>query len=73
MSPEGSKLLEEALALPQAERARLAVSLIDSLDEEFEDDVESAWRAEVAHRVQELDEGSVQGVDWTEVRRMLGT
>lgn len=70
---EASKVLEEALALPPGERAKLAASLIDSLDPEREDEVEEAWRLEVARRVRELDDGSVEAIDWAEARRLILT
>lgn len=70
---EASKLLEEALTLPPSERAKLAASLIESLDPECEDDVEEAWRAEVTRRVRELDDGTVESIDWAEARRLILT
>ncbi|MEP6820553.1 MAG: addiction module protein [bacterium] len=68
---EPSRILEEALALPAAERARLAASLISSLEPEEDSDVEQAWRAEVARRVEELDNGTATPVDWEEARRRI--
>ena len=68
---EASRILEKALALPAAERARLATSLISSLDPEEDSDVERAWRAEVARRVEELDNGTAVAVDWDEARRRI--
>ena len=69
--PESLRILEEALALPQDERARLAASLISSLDSEQDSDVEQAWRLEVARRVEELDNGVAMPVDWEEARRRV--
>lgn len=66
---EPSRILEEALALPAAERAKLAASLISSLEPEEDRGVEQAWRAEVARRVEELDSGTTVPVDWEEARR----
>jgi len=57
------------MALPAAARADLASSLIDSLDETLDDDVEAAWQQEIAHRVEELESGRVKTIPWTEVRR----
>ncbi|MGH9932016.1 MAG: addiction module protein [Pyrinomonadaceae bacterium] len=68
---ELSRILEEALALPAEERARLAASLISSLEPEEDPDVEQAWRAEVARRVEELDKGTAETVDWEEARRRI--
>ena len=68
---EPTRIFEEALSLPSEERARLAAKLIESLDPETEDRVEETWRAEVARRVRELDEGTVETVDWVEARRRI--
>ena len=69
MSPEIEELLKKAMALPAAARGDLASSLIDSLDETLDDDVEAAWQQEIAHRVEELESGRVKTIPWTEVRR----
>lgn len=68
---EPSRLLQEALALSPAERARLAATLISSLDPEEDSHVEDAWRAEVARRVEELDKGLAKAVDWDEARKQI--
>jgi putative addiction module component (TIGR02574 family) len=68
---EPSRLLEEALALPSSERARLAASLISSLDTEEDLNVEQAWRVEVNRRVAELDNGTAEAIDWEEARRTI--
>jgi putative addiction module component (TIGR02574 family) len=68
------KLLEEALKLPVHQRASLVSSLIDSLEESDEADVEQAWIVEVHKRARELETGQVRGLTWAEARRiMLGT
>ena len=67
-----AKVLEEALALSADERSRLVARLIESLDVETEEEgVEAAWRSEVSRRVRELDEGTVEAVDWSEARRQI--
>ena len=74
MTDEAKKVLEEALKLPVGQRARLVSSLIDSLEESDEADVERAWIDEVHKRARELETGQVQGLTWAEARRiMLGT
>ena len=65
------EILEDALALPAEARAAIAGSLISSLDDESDQQVEELWSAEVAQRIVELDSGRVQLVLWTEVRRRL--
>ena len=67
-----AKVLEEALALSADERSRLVARLIESLDVETEEEgVEAAWRSEVSRRVRELDESTVEAVDWSEARRQI--
>lgn len=74
VTDEAKKLLEEAMKLPVRQRARLVSSLIDSLEESDEADVEQAWIDEVHKRARELETGQVRGLTWAEARRiMLGT
>ena len=74
VTDEAKKLLEEAMKLPVRQRARLVSSLIDSLEDSDEADVEQAWIDEVHKRARELETGQVQGLTWAEGRRIvLGT
>ncbi|MBN1444286.1 MAG: addiction module protein [Planctomycetes bacterium] len=57
-------LLHAALELPLKERARLAQDLLRSLDGPVDPGAEAAWTAEIERRARELDEGSVEPVDW---------
>jgi putative addiction module component (TIGR02574 family) len=59
------KVLQEALALPSEDRARLLEALQESLepDEEWG----KAWAAEVARRVKDLDEGRTRAIPAEEV------
>ncbi len=70
MSPEVSDLLKRALSLPVDERAALANTLLDSLDQ-ADDSVEEAWDKEVARRMKDLDAGRVVTVPWEEVHQKL--
>lgn len=65
------EILEDALALPAEARAAIAVSLISSLDDQADQQVEELWSAEIVRRIVEIDAGRVQLVPWTEVRRRL--
>jgi len=71
MNATVQKLLEDALRLPDTERAELAASLIDSLDEHVDDKVPEAWDSEVLRRLAELDRGEVKPVPWPEARRII--
>lgn len=66
-----TEILKQALRLPPEARAALAGSLIDSLDEPLDPDAESAWEAEVASRVREIEEGKVTLIPWAEARARI--
>ena len=69
MSPEVSKLLEQALSLSVEEQEALAESLISSLGGKVDDNVQAAWETEIAKRLAELDSGKAKTIPWTEVRK----
>ena len=73
MSQEASDLLKKALNLPVAERADLAGSLIESLDETNDESVQAAWDAEIVRRMEDLDLGKVKPVTIEEARRRLSS
>ncbi|MGH9809032.1 MAG: addiction module protein, partial [Terriglobia bacterium] len=54
------ELKQKAAQLPDAERAELALSLIESLDGPGDPDVEEAWRLEIERRIGQIDRGEVQ-------------
>lgn len=54
-----TQIEEDALHLPQEDRARLALRLLESLDEEFTTDADKLWANEVSRRAREIDEGKV--------------
>ncbi len=47
MSLTTERILEDVLALPEDQRAELAVRLLQSLDREGDPDAEEAWAAEM--------------------------
>lgn len=71
MSPDTTKLLEDALKLPPEARAALAGSLIDSLDDTVDEGSEAAWEMEIARRVKELDDSKTRPIPWVEARRKI--
>ena len=71
MNTTTRKLLEDALRLPEPDRAELAAFLIDSLDQEVDEDAHSAWDSEILRRLAELDSGAVKPIPWPEARRMI--
>jgi putative addiction module component (TIGR02574 family) len=69
MTPEVSKLLEQALALSVEEQEALADSLISNLGGHVDEGVQAAWEAEIGKRIAELDSGAVKTTSWEEVRK----
>ena len=59
MSGDGSRLLEEALALPINERADLVERLLSSLDPS-EQKIEKLWAAEVEERIDAFERGELR-------------
>jgi putative addiction module component (TIGR02574 family) len=69
MSPKTDELLQKAMSLPLKDRAELASSLIDSLDQTVDEDAELAWQQEVVRRMDEIRSGKVKTIPWREVQR----
>ena len=62
MSATIEHITEEALALSEEQRAQLAHRLLQSLDPAKDArEVEEAWEAEIARRVQRVEEGTATG------------
>jgi putative addiction module component (TIGR02574 family) len=69
ISPEVSKLLEQALALSIEEQEALAESLISNLGGKVDESVLAAWDEEIKRRIADLDSGKAKTVPWSEVRQ----
>jgi putative addiction module component (TIGR02574 family) len=61
------KIEDEALHLPQKDRAHLIQRLVLSLDSPSSDELRSNWLAEAQRRAKELDDGTVQAIPADEV------
>ena len=68
---EPNQILEQALTLPENQRAAIAASLLQSLDSESDPDSETHWNAEIERRLDEIDNGTVELIPWSEVRSKL--
>ena len=68
-----TKVEDDALQLPEEDRARLAVRLLASLEEETEspEQIERLWVAEAERRFEELRDGVVPGIPAREVFAQL--
>jgi putative addiction module component (TIGR02574 family) len=68
MTPEVSKLLEQALSLSVEEQEALADSLIFNLGGKVDEGVQAAWDEEIKRRIDELDSGKAKTIPWEDVR-----
>jgi putative addiction module component (TIGR02574 family) len=64
-------IIKQALKQPEKERARIAETLISSLDHTPDADVELAWQEEIGKRLKEIDSGKVKCIPWEDVRNRL--
>ncbi len=75
MTDTFADLERRARHLSTADRAKLALAMIESLETVDEGDVEEAWRVEAEARSAELDRGDVETIPaadvFAEVRRSL--
>ncbi len=60
MSSSNRNLEEQVKMLPQKDRARLALSLIESLDPGTDEDAEALWLDEAEKRLKAYDAGKTQ-------------
>ena len=61
------EIQNQVLSLPATERGRLAVEVLDSLDDEPVDEgVAEAWANEVLSRSAAYSRGELKAVDWRE-------
>lgn len=65
------EILDSALRQPEKERARIAETLIASLDAEADREIEQAWQHEIDKRLGEITSGVVKCIPWEEVRDRL--
>ena len=57
--------------LLEPDRATLAGVMIESLDPAPAPEVKAAWSREIERRVREIDDGTVELIDWEEIRDEL--
>lgn len=66
MSRSVVEVLEDALALPEEQRARVAEKLIASLDGEADPDAETEWGAEIERRLARIEAGQSKTISMDE-------
>jgi putative addiction module component (TIGR02574 family) len=69
MTERSIALLQQALSPTEEERADLAGSLLNSLDNA--QDAEASWQTEIAQRASRLDSGEAKTVPWPAVQSRI--
>lgn len=63
MTSTAKKILDDALALPENDRVRVAERLLDSVPRETAEEIERAWNEEAIRRAGALVRGEVEALD----------
>ncbi len=63
MTSAAKKVLDDALALPEGERRRVAEALLDAMPPETVDEIEEAWLEEARRRAGRLERGEIEARD----------
>jgi hypothetical protein len=60
MSPAASQVLEAAMSLPESERAEVTARLQETIRGFATAEIAEEWEAEIADRLREIDDGTVE-------------
>jgi len=71
MARDLKELIRDAVELPESDRATLAGVMLESLDPNPTPEVKTAWSKEIERRVREIDDGTVELLEWEAVRAEL--
>lgn len=72
MTAEAEKVFEQALALPERDRAALIEALADSMVAHDNDmDLSPEWKAEIARRIEAVERGESRLIPGDEVEARL--
>lgn len=72
MSPESKRVLEEALALPEDERAVVVVGeLLSSLDQVRQSELDAFWANEAEARLDAYDRGEITATPVSDAIRRI--
>jgi hypothetical protein len=64
-------VLTQAMELDEDERQLLAIRLGMSIGDEKEPGYDEAWSAEIKRRLDEIDRGEADLVDWEEAEKLI--
>lgn len=68
MTRTAKDIVKAAIQLPENERVQVVEQLLASLEPESDEDVDSAWAAEIERRSRQIKEGTVSLIPWEEVK-----
>jgi putative addiction module component (TIGR02574 family) len=71
VSSAAKKVLNDALALSEEDRVRVAEALLDSVPGESAAERSAAWRDEVLRRIAEVQRGEVEPEPWSAVKARI--
>ena len=66
MSKAAQEVFDEALALSEEDRGKLAEKLVGSLDATVDPDAEEAWTAEIERRLAKIEAGQAKWISMSE-------
>lgn len=67
------RLISEALALSDSERAKVVHRLLESLEPAPEDQLDAAWLTELESRADAVEAGTVSPIPWEAAREAITT
>lgn len=71
VAPDLETILNQASALPETDRARLAHDLLATLDGAPDSDVSEAWEQEIARRLAEVENETATTLSRAELNKRL--
>jgi putative addiction module component (TIGR02574 family) len=71
VTAEAKKIFQQALALPEPERAALIDALADSIVGADDDDLSPEWKAEIARRIEAVERGDSRLIPGDEVEARI--
>lgn len=68
MTRPARDIVNAAVQLPEHDRLEIVEELLASLESHSDDDTDAAWAAEVERRSNEITQGMVRPIPWSEVK-----
>jgi len=71
MTKSAQRVLEEAMALEDADREELVERLVDTLAPSMDADYVDAWQAEIQSRIEQVERGEVTPIPWKQALEQI--